>query len=202
MVAYTNSNKGHKVMNCTKVLLAAALLGVAGVGLAGEEKKHVMAIEVTGDSTADSTAFRWNSDELGFDLDEMQTGETRSIVDEDGRPILITRTEDGYSFNVDGKVIDLPQIHALGGDSVHWVSDDAAGDVNVHVIKGAGSATMSDTDGTVIISSEPIDETTRQSIQAILESAGHSGDLEFIDRNGSENGQVFIKRIEKVVDKT
>lgn len=202
MVAYTNSNKGHKVKNFTKVWLAAALLGVAGSGLAGEKAKHVMAVEVAGDSTTDTMSFELNSEELGFDLDEMQIGETRSIVDEAGRPILITRNEDGFSFNVDGKVIDLPDFHTVDGHGMQWIADDGAAGVNVHVIKGAKTKTMSESDGTVIISSTPIDETTRQSIQTILESAGHSGDVEFIDHSGSEDGQVFIKKIDKVVDQS
>lgn len=202
MLVYTNAHKGQKVKNHTRVMLAAALLSLAGSGIAGEKAKHVMAVEVSGDGAADGMAFKLNSDDLGFGLDELQVGETRSIVDEAGRPILITRNENGFSFNVDGKVIDLPGFHDIDGEAVHWVSDGNDAEVNVHVINETNTATLAQSDGTVIISSQPIDETTRQSIETILESAGHNGDVEFIDQSGTQQGQVFIKKIEKVVDRS
>lgn len=186
--------------NCTSILLAIALLSAAGGGVAEEGTKHVMAVEVAGHGATDGVAFKLDSEDLGFELDDMQVGETRSVVDEDGRPILITRNETGYSFNIDGNVIDLPNLGEADGEDMHWVTDGDDADVNVHVIRKNMSATISETGGTVIISPKPIDEATRLSIQSILESAGHGSDVEFIDHDGSDDGQVFIRQIEKVVD--
>ena len=44
-------------------------------------------------SDDDSTSFHWVSDDSGFDMQNMQVGETHSIVDESGRSVLITRQE-------------------------------------------------------------------------------------------------------------
>jgi hypothetical protein len=184
----------------TKLVLAAAVLGVAGNSLAGEESRHVMAIEVAGDTAANGVSFRLDSDELGFDLDEMQMGETRSVVDESGRAIMITRSETGFSFNVDGETIELPHFADMDGEDLHWVGKGDDADVNVQVVRKHVNTTMSDTNATVIFSPQPIDAATRASIQSILEAAGYGSEVEFIDHEGSDDGHIFIKKVEKVVD--
>jgi len=36
----------------------------------------------------------------------MQVGDNRSVVDKNGRSILVTRAEENFSFDIDGKTID------------------------------------------------------------------------------------------------
>lgn len=176
------------------------MLGIACSGYAGEQAKHVIAIDVVGEDDTEKVSLKLNSEDLGFELDEMQVGETRSVVDEKGRAILITRSESGFSFDVNGKTIDMPDFTEVNGENFHWVanSDDAA--MNVQVLHHNRTATLAGPGGTVIITSKPIDESTRLSIQAILESAGHGSEVDFIDHENSDDGQVFIKKVEKVVD--
>ena len=188
--------------NITKLFLISILLGVAGGVFAGEEKKHVMAIEVAGDDTSEDVKFKLDSDDLGFDLDEMQVGETRSVVDESGRSVLITRNETGFSFNVDGKTIEMPHFADFDGEDIDWVSAHGDADVNLHVVRRHGAGTLSDIDGTVVISPKPIDAATQASIQSILEAGGYGSEVEFIDHDSDTDGQVFIKKIEKVVETT
>ncbi len=197
-MSYTNQQEGHIVNTCTKALLAAALLGLGGGGIAAEEKKHVI-IGVAGDGAGDNVAITLNSDELGFDLDDMQVGETRSVVDEQGRSILVTRNSSGFSFNVDGETIELPDFAELDSDDFHWVAEGGEADINLQVIRQHGNATVAQPGGTVVVSREPIDEATRMSIRSILESAGHGNDVEFVDHEGPHEGRVFVKKIEKVV---
>ena len=183
-----------------KLLVSVMLVGLVGSALAGDETKRVMAIEVVGDDAGDATSFFFDSEDLGFDLDEMQVGETRSIIDESGQSVLITRNEDGFSFNIDGKEIELPDFADAEHNGIHWVSDSDATDVNVHVMRNVGTTSMKDMGGTVILSSEPIDAATQQAIKSVLESAGYDSDVDFIDHDSEHDGQVMIKKVEKVVE--
>lgn len=186
----------------TKMILATTALGVACVGFAGEENKHVIAIGVNGDGVTDEVSLRINSEDLGFELDEMQIGESRSVVDESGRAVLITRSESGFSFNVDGKTIELPDFANIDGEDFDWVTEDDEADLNVHVIRKPLTAKLADTSATVIISPKSIDEATRKSIQSILETGGYGSDVEFIEHGAASDGHVFIKQFEKVVGTT
>lgn len=190
------------VKNRTIVFLAAILLSVSGGLFADDEKKQVMTIEVAGDDMSEGVKFRLDTDELGFDLEEMQVGEARSVIDEAGRSVLITRSETGFSFSIDGKTIEMPYFGDFDREDINWVT--APGDVaaNVHVMRRHGRGTLSDIDGTVIISPKPIDEATKTSIQSILEAAGYGSEVEFIDHAAASDGHVFIKKIETAGETT
>ena len=182
-----------------KFLAGVMLVGLAGSALAGDEPKRVMAIEVVGDDTTSASSFFFNSEDLGFDIDQMQVGETRSVIDESGKSVLITRKEDGFSFNIDGEEIELPNFAGDDHDTMHWISEDGDDGVNVHVMRNVEAMPMRSSSGTVILSSDPIDDATQQAIQSLLESAGHSGDVQFIDHDGEHEEKVMIKKVEKVV---
>ncbi|MGI9222161.1 MAG: hypothetical protein ACR2QS_14115 [Woeseiaceae bacterium] len=182
------------------LMLCVFLIGMAFSTLAGEDAKHVMAVEVIGDGSGDTTSFFLDSNDLGFELDELQVGETRSIVDESGRSILISRTEDGFSFNIDGKIIDLPDFVDADADAMHWVSDDFDSDANVHVVRDVKVETLHSKQGTVILSTKPIDEATQQSIKSILESSGYGNDVEFINHEEGAGHAVKVKKVQKVVE--
>lgn len=153
--------------------------------MAGDAAKMKIAIEVVGEDGNHGKNFMINSDDLGFDLNEMQVGESRSIVDESGQTVLITRGEEGFSFNIDGETIELPKFEGGEHSEMHWVT---AGD---------DSDVMS---GTMIMSPKPIDDATRQAIRSLLESAGYGSEVEFIDHDNAEHGKVMIKKIARVVE--
>jgi len=154
--------------------------------MAGDGTKMIMAIEVVGEDGANGTHFTINSDDLGFDLAEMQVGESRSIVDESGKSILITRGQNSFSVNIDGETIELP----------HFGGDEHGG---LHVMSDVNVTRMNEMSATMILSPKPIDDATQQAIRSLLESAGYGSDVDFIDHDGAEHGQVVIKKVERVV---
>jgi hypothetical protein len=186
-------------MNSINVLLGALLLGLAGSAMAGDEAKMRMAIEVVGEDSANGKHFMIKSDDLGFDLEDMQVGESRSIVDESGQNILVTRSQDGFSFNVDGETIELPDFQGGEHGGMHWIAE-GDDDVNVHVMRDVNVTTMNEMSGTTILSPKPIDDATQQAIKSLLESAGYGSEVQFIDHKGAEHGKVMIKKVERIVE--
>ena len=160
-------------------MLGMAIVGLAGLALAGEDMRIVI-----------------NSEELGFDLRElhgMQEGENRSIVDESGRNILITREADGFTLNIDGEIIELPMLFG-GYHAMAWSEDGDEVDVNVHVMHRKQLFGRHGMDGTMIVSPKPIDDDTQQQIKLLLESAGYDSEVNFIDREAAHGEQVIIKK--------
>jgi len=169
-------------MKFRNILLGMAIVGFAGNALAGDDVRIVI-----------------NSEELGFNLHEMQEGENRSIIDESGRSVLVTRTADGFTFNIDGEIVEMPALFG-GHHAMAWSEDAEEVDVNMHVMHRTQSASRHDMDGTMIISAKPIDDATQQQIKLLLESAGHESEVNFIDREAAHGERVFIKRIEETVE--
>ncbi len=177
------------------VLIAACLF--ATTAFSGEQIHHKVEVVVVGADNDGETRIVLDSDDLGFDLHDMQVGENQSIVDKDGRAILVTRTEEGFTFEVDGKTINMPLFEGHGGANV-WFSDgDHMSDIDVHVMHDDMSAKSMDMEGVMIFSGEEIDAATQQVIRTALESAGHS-DVSFA--GGNEHGQRHVRVIKKVVE--
>jgi len=109
MVRRQSINRGIKLMKFRKILLGLVAFGLVGSAMADDDVKMKMSIAVMDGDGADRTHFKINSDDLDFDLHEMQEGESRSIIDEDGRSILITRVGDGFTFNIDGEIVEVPK---------------------------------------------------------------------------------------------
>ena len=166
-------------MAFSKIVVSVAAIGLFGVAIAQDQTR--VQIEVIADDTDHEVVrIELDSDDMDFNLHDMQEGENRSIVDKDGRAILVTRNADGYSFDVDGKTIDMPLMadghHGKVGKPVHM-------------------------DGTMIMTGKPVDEATQQAIRSLLESAGHGSEVRFVDREGiHEKHQVHVieKRVEIV----
>ena len=168
---------------------------------AGEDVHETMAIAIV-ESDGDNEMLI-EFDGADIDLQGMQVGENRSFVDENGRSILVTRGENGMTFNVDGKVIEMPAIMAHEEGNM-WVSEGHQIrdiDVDVQVLhKGMASKTMMDSENVVIISGKEIDAATQDVIRTALESAGHPG-VEFIG-GGGDGGPHGVHMVRKVVEVT
>ena len=186
-------------MTLKNVLSIALMLGLTGSAMAGDEAKMKMAVEFIGEDGTHARHFMINSDDLGFDLDEMQVGESRSIVDESGQTILVTRDQEGFSLDINGEKIELPSFEEGQPGGMHWVTDGDDADVNVHVMSDINVTSVNEVSGTMIVSPKPIDAATQQAIRSVLESAGYTDDVEFIDHDGAEHGKVMIKKVERVV---
>ncbi len=153
------------------VFFWACLIGTAAI--AGEEYRTRIEIEVD-DDRAGHQAFRFDSSDAGFNLHDLAVGETRLLTGESGNTAQVTRTEDGFEMEVDGRKIDLGDLHDLGGaHAEHEIEHQKT----LRMIKTDGS------DAVTIISSNAIDEATRERIREALESSGQDGDVVFIDNS-------------------
>ncbi len=181
----------------TAALIAVCLFATAAYS--GEQLHHNVEVIVVGADDDGETRLELNSEDLGFDLHDMQIGENQSIVDKEGRAVLITRTEEGYTFEVDGKTIEMPAFDDLHGANV-WISDDGhTANIDVRIMHDGMSAESMGMEGVMIFSGKEIDEATQQVIRTALESAGHS-DVSFA--GGDEGGPHQVHVIKKVVEVT
>ena len=64
---------------------------------------------------------------------------------------------------------------------------------------GAGFATAEKMSGVTVISGEPIDDVTRESIRSALISSGHDGEVNFIDQSDDGEGPHAVRIIRKDV---
>ena len=183
--------------------MAASLL-LASVAFSGEHATKVMRIAIDDGSDGEEIVLKLNGDDLGFDLHNMQEGESHSIVDESGRAILITREADGIKFNVDGKTIDMPLFD--GEHEVMMISDVGSVDFDMdfdvdkrHVMKNSSIAIDGHSDGVTIMSAKPIDDVVREKIESALISSGHSEGVTFIDRSSARADMHKIITIKKEV---
>jgi len=169
-------------LNTLTILITSVLL--AAVAQAGEE--HEMKIEIAvADGQSAPTVIRLDSDAMGFKLHELQEGESRSVVDDTGQSVLVTRMADGFVFDVDGKKIKVPGMH---DDHMAYVSVDADRDsdmdIDVRVMKRIEVKGDANSDDVTIISGKTLDDSTKEAIRSVLISAGHAGKTLFLD--GSE----------------
>ncbi len=171
----------------------------------GEEKHHKVEIKVISDGGDGETHLVLDSEDLGFNLHDMQVGENQSVVDKDGRAVLVTRNEAGFTFEVDGKTVDMPALDGSHEKNV-WISkSDGAPDVDIEIRSLAGGMgkhhgmAVFDEEGVMIISGKEIDEATQQVIRTALESAGHES-VHF--SGGHDGGRHRVHVVKKVVEVT
>ncbi len=181
-------------------LVLATCLAVAAAASADIEEKREMKIVVAGHVGDEATTIHWiGSGDSAFDMHGMQVGETQSIIDESGRAILITREEEGYKFEVDGKTVALPQIGVPGEYMAFGHAPDVSADFDVEIVGNHLATPVHDANTVTIISDEPLDATTQESIKAVLQSAGRDETVTFIDGGstfGARHVQVIRKRVE------
>ena len=124
--------------------LATAIV-LSAAALASEHRRMHIEIAVDVDENG-AQSFSFDSDEAGFDLEQMQVGESQTFTDTDGKAALVTRTESGFEFDVDGKTIAVPEISAAREleltDGAH--KDD-------HVIKKVRKIEFVEGDGDIAI---------------------------------------------------
>ena len=167
----------------------------------GEEVKHKMAIAIVDSDGGDEMLIELDGADI--DLHNMQVGENRSIVDETGRSILVTRQEKGFTFNIDGKTIEMPAFMNHEEGNV-WISDDDHMkniEVDVQMLHGGMAAgSMMDSETVMIISGKEIDASTQDVIRMALQTAGHES-VEFVG-GGEDGGPHGVHVVRKVVELT
>lgn len=185
-------------------LLGAVAAGVlATSAFAGNDKHMSMSIAVVDDATQEEVRIDLDDQVLGFRLEDMQVGENRAVVDNNGQNVLITREENGFRFDVDGKTIRTPLRHGpADGDFDVVVMGAPHGGPAHRALPPPLPPMAPGSAGTTIISSEPIDEATQQAIAQLLESAGHDGKVRFVDRQAPGHGQHEVRIVEKRIEKS
>ena len=184
------------MMKMRDITMVTVSLLLASVSLAEEQVQSTITIEMDDGSDAGEFHLQLDSDDMGFDLHDLQEGETRSIVDESGRSILITREAEGIKLNVDGKTIDMPLFDGLHGAMIVNNIDDIGDiDADVHVIRNVNHTSGFSPNDITIVSGAPIDDVTRGNIKSLLTSSGHSGEVQFIDRSAAQGGHGVHKAV-------
>ena len=189
-------------MKTRKLAAIAVLLIFGATAFAQEEHKMKFEVIVAEDGADETTSFSWSGADTDFDMQDMQVGESRSIIDESGQSVLITRETDGIKIDVDGKTIMMPEMPGIGahGASMAFV-DGGDMDIDVQVIGHGGFMTSGGPEGVTIITDEALDESTKASIEAVLQSAGRDDKVTFIDGSGGADGEhatIIRKRVEVI----
>ena len=156
---------------------------IAGAAIAGEEHRAEIRIEIDGDDNGTSV-FKFDSQDSGIDLYELEVGESKTYTDDDGNEVTVTRDENGFEFDVAGEKIvvadvmhdehDLKMLH-LAHEGENIVVEKHH---KVHMVQTDNDV------GVTIISGDEIDADTRARIEKVLKEAGKDGEILFID--GSE----------------
>jgi hypothetical protein len=119
-------------MEFSKIAVSVAAIGLFGVAVAQDQTR--VHVEVISDDTAhEAVRIELDSDDMGFNLHDMQEGENQAIVDKQGRTVLVTREADGFTFNVEGKTIKMPLIDGDHGSKVALHGEHSEHDENVEV---------------------------------------------------------------------
>ncbi len=177
---------------------------IAGAAIAGEQHRAEIKIEIDGDDNGHSV-FKFDSQDSGIDLYELEVGETKTYTDDDGNEVKVTRDENGFEFDVAGEKIvvadvmhdehDLKMLHlAHEGENVVVEKHH-----KVHMVK------TDDDVGVTIISGDEIDADTRAKIEQILKEAGKDGEVLYIDGSelsGDERADRKVRIIKKEIDVT
>jgi hypothetical protein len=192
---------GTDSMNAKQFSTLLATVLFATAAYSGEKDHHKMEIRVIADNGDGETHLTLDSDDLGFNLHDMEVGENRSIVDKEGRSILVTRGEESFSFDIDGKTIEMPAFDGHNRGNV-WISKgDMAphADIDVRVMHdGMAPNVMFDEEGVMIFSGKEIDEATRQIIRTALESTGHANVHFAGGDEGAPHGVHVVKKVVEV----
>ena len=188
-------------MKVKAILVCVFTFMLAAAAFAGEQ--HRMHVEVVVDDDASGAqVFRFDSADAGFNLHDMQVGESRTITGESGETALVVRTEDGFEFDINGKRIKLDNM----GDGVDFTMGhgehhaemliNAGEDVHiarkVKVMKIDGASTGNNV---TIITNDSLDDATQQQIRDVLSSSGHTGEVTFIDTNSAHGDHAAMGRV-------
>jgi len=184
--------------------LATTIIFVAAPAYAQEEEHEIkMQVIVSGDGSESENVINWTSNDPNIDFQNMQVGESQAIVDESGRSVLVTKEADGLRFDVDGESVVIPDMGDMHGSTMTMVSADGMvdidHDIDVQLIGGGHAMASPVTEGVMIITKEPLDATTQESIRSLLQSVGNNDEVTFIDGNNGPGGR-HVKVIRKTVE--
>lgn len=147
--------------------------------LAGDTRTEVYKFKFDGDNGAVNVEL--NSETMGFSLRDLQAGDSRTTVTEDGTSVTIARLAETYSLAVGAQVFEIPASHVSGPMM------EAHEDHRVAIAHGMS-------EGLTIISKEPLDETRRDTIRSALAAAGIVDDIEFLSPDLAMSGEFAVEK--------
>ena len=201
-------------MKLISFAVLAACLALGSASAQEAEEKMEFKIVVDGEGGDGPNVLSWSTD--GADLDGLAVGESRTISMDGGKEIIVTKTDTGMEFDINGEKIVVPDIAAhhtqmafVSADGVHEMEGDIDVEVttldsghetvDVRVISaGTHAVPVHDAVGGVtIISGVPLDDSVRESIRSVLISAGIDDEIRFVDGSDDERHvRVIKKRVE------
>ena len=178
----------------------AGLLVLASFTLsqAGNDNHHVIKVKVDDGSSGAPIEVRLDSRETGFVPADLAVGETRTIQDDQGRNILVTRTDDGLTINVDGREIVLPEPpqppEAPVAPGAVFMAFDSDESVTAHDLRIESDTSAN---GATVIVGPEIDEAARNAIRDAILATGAVDDVSII---GSDAGkEVRVIKVHRTV---
>lgn len=145
---------------------------------AGDSTRHILELEF--DGRQGPVEVRLDSETMGFGLHELVPGEPRTIVTDDGRTLTLTREGSNIALEVDGERFEIP---APGHHPRH------AEKLQLHLMQG---------DGLLILSREPLDAVTRETIRTALSAAGVTETVRFHASPEGAGGQHEVRIHEEI----
>ncbi len=117
-----------KPFHTVLALLAASLLVASFSFAAGDaEKERHMELKIAA-----------HGEVVSFNADDLEIGETRQSFTESGKEVLVTRTEDGFQLEVDGKEIDVDVPHGDGHHALFNMTGDEDKKIIIRKFHGEG----------------------------------------------------------------
>lgn len=175
----TQDNQGLNVRLRTFTVFFWGFL-IASAAIAGEQHRAEIRIAIDGDDSGLSE-FRFDSDDAGIELYELDVGESKTYTDDDGNEVTVTRNQNSFEFEMAGEAIvvadamhdehDLKMLH-LVHETENLVVEKHH---KVHMVE------TDDDVGVTIISGDEIDADTRARIEQALKEAGKDGKILYID---------------------
>ncbi len=185
-------------MNVKTLLVFFWLTLIGAAAAAGDKQETHIKIKV--DDGADT--FEWHSDDADLNLEDLDVGESRTLTSEGGKEATVTRTADGFVFEVDGEAIDVLKFRdgnhtkTIHGDHDVVVESDKRIEKRIKVIRDG------DDEAVTIVSTGAIDEAKRARIEAALKEAGVEGEVLFLDGSElHEHGQAHARRELRIIRK-
>ncbi|MDH3588371.1 MAG: hypothetical protein OEQ74_03085 [Gammaproteobacteria bacterium] len=154
--------------------IAVALFAVGSVN-AGSSKVAVYKFMFDGQNGP--VELELNSETMGFGLHDLAPGDVRTTVTEDGTSVTVSRLEDTISLAVGEDLFEIPARHGPGHMAGgHKMMLHEGGRAHAMIAQHHG---MTD-DGLMIISKNPLDETTQATIRDAISAAGIIREVNFL----------------------
>lgn len=154
----------------------------------------VFALSALAGETTEKTHFKIITTDAGkvdFELDELAVGETKSFTSDQGKNVEVTRTDEGYSLDVDGKKMEI-KIASGAGSAFRFETDGEGHDSReVIVMKKGGAADESDRHVMIVTDGEDEDGKKVIRKRIVTRVGGEDGEKVEVRVLGDDDAEVI-----------